>query len=162
MNQSELTLTLALVLSYLWLPSFRRRELASHAQAVRKSSSGCANEEVLARPFENASSSSSIIDGGTCWVMAQRCGATCVVLLSSNGASAGDREQGLGGSLEQQIVDHRLVGVGNIANRSGQGEDEVEIGRGQESASRSSIHVRAAAAWHFGQCRLLQLMGVAH
>jgi hypothetical protein len=33
---------------------------------------------------------------------------------------------------------------------------------GSRSASRAASHSRALAAWHFGQCRLRQLMGVAH
>jgi len=33
---------------------------------------------------------------------------------------------------------------------------------GSRSASRAASQVRAAAPWHLGQCRLLQLMGDAH
>jgi hypothetical protein len=35
-------------------------------------------------------------------------------------------------------------------------------GTGSNSASRSASHSRAAAPWHFGQCRLAQVMGNAH
>src|SRR5580704_19537604 len=34
-------------------------------------------------------------------------------------------------------------------------------GTGRSSASRSASHSRAAAPWHFGQCLLRQVMGVA-
>src|SRR5271169_2211495 len=39
----------------------------------------------------------------------------------------GDREQCLGRRAEQQIVDHRLVLVGNRGDLGRQGEDQVEI-----------------------------------
>jgi hypothetical protein len=41
-------------------------------------------------------------------------------------------EQGLGGSLEQEIVDHRLVVPGEIADRGRQREHHVEVGQGQQ------------------------------
>ena len=44
----------------------------------------------------------------------------------------GDREHGLGRGLEQQVVDHRLVGVGDVADRRRQREDDVEVGHGQQ------------------------------
>jgi hypothetical protein len=37
-----------------------------------------------------------------------------------------------------------------------------KYGTGSSSASRSASHSRAAAPWHFGQCRLRQVMGDAH
>src|ERR1700758_3311804 len=43
-----------------------------------------------------------------------------------------DGDQGLGGDLEQQIIDDRVVLIGNVGDRSRQGEDEVEIRHGQE------------------------------
>src|SRR5215831_18716301 len=37
-----------------------------------------------------------------------------------------------------------------------------KYGTGKSSARRSASHCLAAAAWHFGQCRLPQVMGVTH
>ena len=56
-----------------------------------------------------------------------------------------DRERGLGRGLEQQIVDHGLVLVGDIGDRSRQREHDVEVGTGNSSASRSASHCLAAA-----------------
>ena len=39
----------------------------------------------------------------------------------------GDGDQGLGGGLEQDAVDHRLVLVGDVGDRSGQGEDDMIV-----------------------------------
>ncbi len=39
----------------------------------------------------------------------------------------GDREHGLGAGLEQDIVDHGLVMVGDLGDRAWQGEDQVEV-----------------------------------
>ena len=44
----------------------------------------------------------------------------------------GDGDQGLGGGFEQQVIDDRLVVIGDIGDRSGQGEDDMEIRHGQE------------------------------
>ena len=44
----------------------------------------------------------------------------------------GDGPQGLGGGLEQQIIDHGLVVEGDGGDLSWQGEDDMEIGRGQQ------------------------------
>jgi hypothetical protein len=33
-----------------------------------------------------------------------------------------------------------------------------KYGTGKSSAARAAIHWRAAAPWHFGQCRLRQLL----
>ena len=44
----------------------------------------------------------------------------------------GDGDQGLGGGLQQNIVDHGLVLVGDVGDRSWQGEDDVEIGYRQQ------------------------------
>src|SRR5215472_10077191 len=67
-----------------------------------------------------------------------------------------DGDQGLGGGFEQQVIDDRLVVIGDVGDRSRQGEDDMEIGHRQQSAWRSTSHCLAAAAWHFGQCRLRQ------
>src|SRR5580700_10824087 len=37
-----------------------------------------------------------------------------------------------------------------------------KYGTGSRSASRAASHSLAAVPWHLGQCRLRQLMGVAH
>src|SRR4029077_21200498 len=63
-------------------------------------------------------------------------------------------DQGLGGGLEQQVIDDRLVLIGDVGDRPRQGEDDMEIGYGRSSPWRSDSHSLAAAAWHFGQCRL--------
>ena len=39
----------------------------------------------------------------------------------------GDGEHGLGAGLEQQIVDHPLVLIGDVGDRLRQGEDQVEV-----------------------------------
>ena len=58
----------------------------------------------------------------------------------------GDGGQRLGGGPEQQVVDGALVLKCDGAERSRQGEDDVIVGTGRSSASRSSSHCRAAAA----------------
>jgi hypothetical protein len=37
-----------------------------------------------------------------------------------------------------------------------------KYGTGSRSASRAASHSLAAVLWHFGQCRLRQVMGDAH
>ena len=69
-----------------------------------------------------------------------------------------DLEHGLGRSLEQHGVDRGLVLVGDIRDGRGQGEDLVEVLHRQSSASRAASHSRAAAPWHFGQWRFMQLL----
>ena len=49
----------------------------------------------------------------------------------------GDREHGLGRGLEQQVVDHALVVVGDVADGRRQREDDVEIGHGQQLGLRA-------------------------
>ncbi len=44
----------------------------------------------------------------------------------------GDGEHGLGAGLEQQVIDHSLVLIGDIGDRRRQGEDQVEVGHGQQ------------------------------
>jgi hypothetical protein len=44
----------------------------------------------------------------------------------------GDREQRLGRRAEQQIVDHRLVLVGDRGDLGRQGEDQVEVADRQQ------------------------------
>ena len=44
----------------------------------------------------------------------------------------GDGDQRLGADLEQDVVDHRLVLIGDVGDRLGQGEDDVEIGYVQQ------------------------------
>src|ERR1700746_356756 len=73
-----------------------------------------------------------------------------------------DSDQGLGGNFEQQVIDDRLVVIGDIGDWPRQGEDDMKIepapakagGTGRSSAWRSASHSLAALAWHFGQCRL--------
>src|ERR1700758_5283377 len=72
-----------------------------------------------------------------------------------------DRQHRLGGRPEQEIVDHRLILIGDIADWRW-GEHYVNTtwtyGTGSSSAARAPIPSRAAAPWHFGQCRLRQLL----
>ena len=58
----------------------------------------------------------------------------------------GDREQRLGGRSEQQVVDHRLVLVGDRSDLGGQREDDVEIANRQQIglAGRQPILRRCA------------------
>src|ERR1700756_4656629 len=76
----------------------------------------------------------------------------------------GDDDQRLGGGFEQQVIDDGLILISDVGDRSRQGEDDMEVepapakagGTGKSSAWRSASHSLAAAAWHFGQCRLPQ------
>jgi hypothetical protein len=43
-----------------------------------------------------------------------------------------DGNQGLGGDFEQQVIDDCLVLIGDVGDRSRQGEDDVVIGHGQQ------------------------------
>ena len=88
-----------------------------------------------------------------------------VVGLQPTGLTrGGDGDQGLGGGFEQQVIDNRLILIGDVGDRPRQGEHDMEIepapakagGTGRSSAWRSASHCLAAAAWHFGQCRLRQ------
>ena len=68
----------------------------------------------------------------------------------------GDGAQGLGGDLEQQVVDDGLVGVRDGADRCRQREhDVVVVDRQQVGLPRLQPPARRAP-WHFGQCRLRQ------
>ncbi len=44
----------------------------------------------------------------------------------------GDGDQGLGGGLEQDVVDHRLVVIGDVGDLGRDGEHDVEVGHGQK------------------------------
>ncbi len=58
----------------------------------------------------------------------------------------GDRDQRLGGGLEQQVVNHGLVLMGDVADRRRQGEDHVIIGDRQQlglSLGQPSLRRRA-------------------
>ena len=44
----------------------------------------------------------------------------------------GDGDQGLGGGLEQDGIDRRLVLISNIGDLGRQGKDEVEVADGQK------------------------------
>ena len=43
-----------------------------------------------------------------------------------------DDAQRLGGGFKQQVIDDRLVLMGDVGDRSGQGKDDMEIGHRQE------------------------------
>ena len=61
----------------------------------------------------------------------------------------GDREQRLGGRPEQQVVDDRLVLVGDWGDLGRQREDDVEIADRQQIglARRKPIRRRALTLW---------------
>ena len=44
----------------------------------------------------------------------------------------GDGDGGLGGGLEQEIIDHRFVLIGNVSDLGWQGEDDMVIGHRQQ------------------------------
>jgi hypothetical protein len=43
-----------------------------------------------------------------------------------------NRDQGLGGDFEQQVIDDRLVLIGDVGDLSRQGEHDMEVGHRQE------------------------------
>ena len=47
-------------------------------------------------------------------------------------AIGGDGEHGLGAGFEQEVVNHRFVVIGDVGDFAWQGEDDMEIGHGQE------------------------------
>ena len=63
----------------------------------------------------------------------------------------GDRDHRLGGGLEQQVVNHGLVLIGDVADRRRQGEDHMVVGDrqqlglalGQPSLRRRALALRA-------------------
>ena len=62
----------------------------------------------------------------------------------------GDRENRLGGGLEQKVVNHRLVLMGDVADRRRQGEDHVIIGDRQQlglAQGQPSLRRRALMMW---------------
>lgn len=46
--------------------------------------------------------------------------------------AAGDGKQRFGGDLEQRVIDHRFVGIGDVGDRRGQREDDMIIGDWQQ------------------------------
>jgi hypothetical protein len=75
-----------------------------------------------------------------------------------------DGEHGLGWGLEQQVVDHGLVLIGDVGDPSRQGEYDLIVrdrqqlrpALGQPFARRRAPRLRGGRLWHFGQCRLRQ------
>ena len=57
----------------------------------------------------------------------------------------GKGKHGLGARLEQEIVDHSFVLVGDIGNRPRHGEDKVEVTGRQQFRCRSANQSLAAA-----------------
>jgi hypothetical protein len=43
-----------------------------------------------------------------------------------------DGDEGLGGGFKQQVIDDRLVLIGDVGDRSRQGKDDMEIGHRQQ------------------------------
>ena len=64
---------------------------------------------------------------------------------------SGDGKQCLRRGAEQQVVDNRLVLVGDWSDLGRQREHQVEITTGNRSAWRAASQSRAAAPWHLGQ-----------
>ena len=63
----------------------------------------------------------------------QVCSTAVMPILASRClGSAGDRDRGLGRSLEQEIVDHGLVLVRDVRDRAGQRVDDVEVWRREQ------------------------------
>jgi hypothetical protein len=59
-----------------------------------------------------------------------------VVGLQPTGLTrGGDGDQGFGGGFEQQVIDDRFVLVGDVGDRSRQGEDDMEVGHRQQLGS---------------------------
>ena len=67
-----------------------------------------------------------------------------------------DRERGLRRRLEQEIVEHGLVLVGDVGDRTGQREHDVEVGRGQQLGLAFGEPFLGCRPLTFGQCRLRQ------
>jgi hypothetical protein len=61
----------------------------------------------------------------------------------------GDREQRFGRRAEQEVVDHRLVLVGDRGDLSGQGEDDVEIADRQQIGLARREPIRRCRALTF-------------
>jgi len=74
----------------------------------------------------------------------------------------GDRQQGLGRGLEQQVINDSLVLVGDVGDGRRQCEHDMIIRHRQQIGLARASHSFAASPWHFGQCRLRQVMGDAH
>jgi hypothetical protein len=69
----------------------------------------------------------------------------------------GDGEQCLGRRAEQQVVDYRLVLVGDRGDLGWQRGDQVEVADWQQIGLAGGKPVpRRRAPWHLGQCRLRQ------
>ena len=68
----------------------------------------------------------------------------------------GDRDQRLGRSLEQEVVDDGLVLVGDIGDRRRQREHDVEVADREQIGLALGQPLLGRRPWHFGQCRLRQ------
>jgi len=76
----------------------------------------------------------------------------------------GNGAQRLGCGTEQDRIDDGLVVEGDLGERCRQGEDEMEIGdgqqlglpRGQSRSARRAPRLRGGRLWRLGQCRLRQ------
>jgi len=58
--------------------------------------------------------------------------------------------------FEQQVIDDRLVLIGDVGDRSRQGEDDMEIGHGQEFRLAVGQPLLGSHGLALGQCRLRQ------
>jgi hypothetical protein len=75
---------------------------------------------------------------------------TAVTPIEAPGVG-GDGERRLGRRLHQEVVDHALVLIGDVAQLARQRVDDVKVWDGQQL--RFAVG-QPSAAWHFGQCLL--------
>src|SRR6516165_12344675 len=68
-----------------------------------------------------------------------------------------DSGQGLGHGSKQNVVDDFFVLVSDGSDLFGDGEDDMEIVRGEDLGHCFSTHAARASDWHFGQWRSPQL-----
>jgi hypothetical protein len=70
----------------------------------------------------------------------------------------GDGLQGPDRGFEQDGVDDGLVLERDRPDRGRHDEHDMEVGGGRKSFCLSSSQASRADPWHFGQCRLRQLL----
>ena len=66
----------------------------------------------------------------------------------------GDGQHRLGRGAEQQVIDRRLVLVGDGGDLGRQGEDHMEVADRQQIGLARGQPAPWRAPWHLGQCRL--------
>lgn len=71
---------------------------------------------------------------------------------------SGDGQHRIGHGHEQQIIDERLVVIGDRGDLGREGEDDVEVAGREEVGLAGLEPLRAAAPSGTRQCRLKQLL----